>query len=81
MAGPFGARQAGVASLAAAVLILLSPRRRSILLTAAGLVGFLALISPFQIPLALGVGWAGAWLVRSDSRTARADSVAVPAPA
>jgi hypothetical protein len=66
----------GIASLRAGVL----PRPRSIFLIAAGLAGFLALISPFQIPLALAVGWAGAWLVRLESRTA-AEPVAVPAAA
>ena len=54
----------GLASFRAAVF----PRRTAILLTIAGVAGALALISPFQIPLALAVGWMGLWLVRSDSR-------------
>ena len=44
------------------------PRRTAILLTVAGVAGVLTLISPFQIPLALAVGWMGLWLVRSGSR-------------
>ena len=44
------------------------PRRNAILLTVAGVAGVLTLISPFQIPLALAVGWMGLWLVRSSSR-------------
>jgi hypothetical protein len=52
----------GLASFRAGVF----PRRTAILLTVAGVAGALALISPFQIPLALAVGWMGLWLVRSD---------------
>lgn len=66
----------GIASLRARVL----PQRRSIFLIAAGLAGILALISPFQVPLALAVGWIGAWLVGLESRTA-AEPLAVPAAA
>ena len=54
----------GLASLRASVF----PRRTAILLTVAGVAGVLALISPFQIPLALAVGWMGMWLVRTGSR-------------
>ena len=35
-------------------------------MTVGGVAGVLALISPFQIPLALAVGWMGLWLRRSD---------------
>ena len=52
----------GVASLRAGVF----PRRTAVLLTVAGAAGILALISPFQVPLALAVGWMGWWLLRSD---------------
>ncbi len=54
----------GVASFRAGVF----PRRAAVLMTVAGVAGALALISPFQIPLALAVGWMGLWLVRSDTR-------------
>ena len=65
----------GIASLQANVL----PRRSSMLLTVAGVIGILALISPFQIPLALVVGLVGLWLVGSDRRAADARPVPVPA--
>jgi hypothetical protein len=54
----------GVASLRAGVF----PRRTAVLLTMAGVAGILALVSPFQVPLALAVGWMGWWLLRSDRR-------------
>jgi hypothetical protein len=54
----------GFASIRAGVF----PRRTAGLLTVAGVAGALTLISPFQIPLALAVGWMGLWLVRSESR-------------
>ena len=54
----------GVASLRAGVF----PRGAAVLLTVAGVAGVLALISPFQVPLALAVGWLGSWLVRSEAR-------------
>jgi hypothetical protein len=54
----------GLASFRAGVF----PRRTAVLLTVAGVAGVLTLISPFQIPLALAVGWMGLWLVRSGSR-------------
>ena len=65
----------GIASLRAGVF----PRRASMLMTGAGVVAILALISPFQIPLALAVGWMGMWLIRSDGREAQ--PVPSPAPA
>ena len=45
-----------------------APRGAAILMTLAGFVGVLAQISPFQIPLAIAVGWMGLWLVRSAGR-------------
>jgi hypothetical protein len=51
----------GIASFRARV----APRGASVLMIFAGIAGILALISPFQIPLALAVGWMGLWLVRS----------------
>lgn len=59
----------GLATLRAGVF----PRREAVLLTVAGVAGILALISPFQIPLALAVGWMGLWLVSSDTRESQAD--------
>jgi hypothetical protein len=52
----------GLASVRAGVV----PRRMAILTTVAGVAGALALISPFQVPLALAVGWMGSWLINSD---------------
>ena len=54
----------GLASFRARVF----PRLAAVLMTVAGVAGILTLISPFQIPLALAVGWMGLWLVRSGSR-------------
>ena len=54
----------GLASFRAGVF----PRLAAVLMTVAGVAGILTLISPFQIPLALAVGWMGLWLVRSGSR-------------
>lgn len=51
----------GIASFRARVF----PRLAAVLMTVAGVGGILTLISPFQIPLALAVGWMGLWLVRS----------------
>jgi hypothetical protein len=42
------------------------PRPATVLLTVGGVAGILALVPPFQIPLAIAVGWIGVWLVRSD---------------
>jgi hypothetical protein len=53
----------GLASLRAGVF----PRRMAVLVIVAGVAGVLALIAPFQIPLALAVGWMGLWLGRSDT--------------
>jgi hypothetical protein len=41
-------------------------RGAAVLMLVGGFVGVLAQIAPFQIPLALAVGWMGFWLVRSD---------------
>ena len=54
----------GVASYRAGIV----PRRAALLLTVGGFTGILTLISPFQIPLAIAIGWLGLWQVRSDSR-------------
>ena len=51
----------GLASFRAGVF----PRRAALLMAVAGVAGVLTLISPFQIPLALAVGWMGLWLVRT----------------
>ena len=54
----------GLASLRAGVF----PRGAAVLMIVGGVVAILALISPFQIPLALAVGWMGWWLIRSEDR-------------
>jgi hypothetical protein len=54
----------GLASIRAGVF----PRRQAVLMTVAGVAGVLALVSPFQIPLALAVGWMGLWLDSSERR-------------
>jgi hypothetical protein len=46
----------------------IAPRGAAILMLLGGIAGILTLISPFQVPLALAVGWMGLWLVRSGSR-------------
>jgi hypothetical protein len=51
----------GIASIRAGIL----PRRILVLLTVAGVAGVLAQIAPFQVPLALAVGWIGLGLLRS----------------
>lgn len=65
----------GLASFRAHVF----PRRAAVLMTVGGVAGALALIAPFQIPLALAVGWMGLWLVRSDSRETQPSSSRVAA--
>jgi hypothetical protein len=65
----------GIASFRARVF----PRRAAVLMTVGGFVGALALIAPFQIPLALAVGWMGLWLVRSESPAAQRSSKHVAA--
>jgi hypothetical protein len=54
----------GIATFRAGI----APRGAAILMILAGFVGVLAQISPFQIPLAIAVGWMGLWLVRSTGR-------------
>jgi hypothetical protein len=49
----------GLASVRAGVL----PRSGTLLMTVGGVVGILALIAPFQVPLGAAVGWLGIWLV------------------
>ena len=51
----------GIASYRARVF----PRGAAILMVIGGITGILALSAPFQIPLALAVGWMGSWLLRS----------------
>ena len=67
----------GLASIRAGIV----PRGAAVLMTIAGVAGILALISPFQIPLALAVGWMGLWLIRSDARAGQASPSRVPAVA
>jgi hypothetical protein len=63
----------GIASFRARVV----PRSAAVLLAVAGVAGVLTLIAPFQVPLALAVGWMGLWLVRSHGREAQpAESLA-----
>jgi len=52
----------GLASLRAGVF----PRGSAVLMTVGGVTGILGLISPFQVPLALAVGWMGFLLIRSE---------------
>ena len=52
------------------------PRSAAALLIVGGLIGILAGSTPYQIPLALAVGWIGFSLTRSESTP-----VPVPAPA
>jgi hypothetical protein len=65
----------GLATVRAGVF----PRPAALLLTVSGVAGILALISPFQIPLALAVGWMGLWLVRSASAESQPSSSRAPA--
>jgi uncharacterized membrane protein (DUF485 family) len=67
----------GLASLRARIF----PRRAAVLMTVGGVAGILALIPPFQIPLALAIGWIGLWLVRSDIREAQPTSSPIAAVA
>jgi hypothetical protein len=62
----------GIASFRARVF----PRVISIALVIGGIVGFQALLSPFAIPLGLGVAALGVWMTR---RTHSVDEVVVPA--
>jgi hypothetical protein len=57
----------GFASFRAGVF----PRGATILMIAGGLIGILGLISPFQVPLALAVGWMGVALVRTEAHSIR----------
>jgi hypothetical protein len=55
-----------------------APRGAAVLMILGGIAGIFTLISPFQIPLAIAVGWMGLWLVRSAGREGQpAPSVAV----
>jgi hypothetical protein len=64
----------GIASVRAGVL----PRSAAVLMTVAGVAGILALIAPFQAPLAVAVGWLGLWLVGA---VGQQDQMAAPTPA
>ena len=64
----------GVATFRAKVY----PRPAAVLLIIGGVVGILAGSAPYQIPLAIAVGWIGYALTRSERR---ADIAAAPAPA
>jgi hypothetical protein len=67
----------GLASVRAGVF----PRRMAVLMTVGGVAGVLALIAPFQLLLALAVGWMGLWLVGSNARSeATAQSQAYVTP-
>src|SRR5215210_5575023 len=54
----------GLASARAGVI----PRSAAILLAVASVPAILALVAPFQVPLALAVGWIGVSLMRSERR-------------
>jgi hypothetical protein len=62
----------GVALLRAGAV----PRGAAALVILGGIAGSLALIAPFQVPLALAVGWIGMNAIRSDAPASRE-----PAPA
>jgi hypothetical protein len=65
----------GLASLRAGVF----PRSATVLMTLGGIAGILALVPPFQVPLALAVGWMGVWLARSDAPVSHAAEPGVAA--
>jgi hypothetical protein len=52
----------GIASVRAGVF----PRLTAMLLIIGGVAGYLAGFPPFQVPLAIAVGWIGFWLYKSD---------------
>jgi hypothetical protein len=54
----------GLASFRAGIY----PRRIAVFMAIGGLAGALSLMSPFQVSLALAVGWTGIWLARSAAR-------------
>ena len=63
----------GVASVRAGVF----PRLAAVLLIVGGVAGYLAGFPPFQVLLAIAVGWIGYWLYKSD-RTGTARPTTVP---
>lgn len=65
----------GLASVRASVL----PRPATVLMTIGGLAGILTLIAPFQVPLAVAVGWLGLWLVGAAGQQDQMPSVSSPA--
>jgi hypothetical protein len=67
----------GVASYRARVF----PRGAAVLMVVGGIVGILALAPPFQIPLALAVGWMGWSLVRQSAPETTPPVTGVPLPA
>ena len=58
-----------------------APRGAAVLMILGGIAGIFTLISPFQIPLAIAVGWMGLWLVRSSGREDQPAGSAAPATA
>jgi hypothetical protein len=67
----------GLASARAQIL----PRSAAILMIVASIPAILALVAPFQVPLAVAVGWIGVSLVRSDARETLAARSAAAAAA
>jgi hypothetical protein len=61
----------GIATFRARVF----PRPAAVLLIIGGMVGILALTTPYQVPLAIAVGWIGYSLIQSERR-----ETGVPAP-
>jgi hypothetical protein len=66
----------GIASYRAGVF----PRGAAILMVLGGIVGILALAPPFQVPLALAVGWMGWSLLRGAVPQVATPAAAQPAP-
>ena len=66
----------GLASVRANVL----PRPAAVLMTLGGVVGILALIAPFQVTLAIAVGWLGLWLIGGTGDEDQTLGVSSPAP-
>jgi hypothetical protein len=66
----------GLASIRAGVL----PRAATVLMTVGGVTGIIALIAPFQVPLAVAVGWLGLWLLGAARQQDQLPAVGRPAP-
>jgi hypothetical protein len=65
----------GLASVRAGVF----PRPAAVLMTLGGVVGILALIAPFQVTLAIAVGWLGLWLTSEAGQQDQMPGVSSPA--